>query len=253
MKISIITITRNNAEGLQRTIDSIGSQRHVHEVEHIVVDGESTDGTSGVLAGARTEPELISRSPRGVYDAINAGIEAATGDVIGLLHAGDTYSDRHVLDDVIATFDSHPDTDFIFGDVYFAVPGGRIARYYSGAECGPHAIVAGLQPPHPSMFIRREAQLRAGLYNADYPSAGDFEMFVRLFMVHTELQWEYLPRNMVCMQPGGVSATLYNRLWGNNRQRMRAFRENNVSSSFIRILPHYFHVLKSYLWRIPRK
>ncbi len=253
MKITIITITRNNAEGLRRTIESIASQRHIHELEHIIVDGMSTDNTAEIIASARTNPVLVSRDARGVYDAINAGLEKASGDIIGLLHAGDTFSDRHVLDDISVVFENQENIDFVFGDVYFAVPGGRIARYYSGAECGPDAILTGLQPPHPSLYIRREVQQSVGFYNSDYAAAGDFEMFVRLFKVHDKLKWQYIARNMVCMQPGGISATLYNRLWGNNRERMRAFRDNNVRSSFLRILPHYLHVIKSYLWRYPRK
>ena len=252
MKVSIITITRNNAEGLRRTIESVRSQRHVHTLEHIIVDGESTDNTQQVIAEAGGSPKVVSRAPRGVYDAINGGLEHVTGDIIGLLHAGDVFTDRHVLDDVCAAFAEHPEADFIFGDVHFSASGGRVARYYSGHECNPATLMTGIYPPHPSMYIRRECQQKAGFYNADYVSAGDFEMFVRLFKVHG-MKWHYIGRDMVRMKPGGVSATLYNRLWGNNRERMRAFRENGIKTSFFRIIPRYLHVIKSYLCRHPRK
>lgn len=252
MKVSIITITRNNAAGLRRTIDSVASQRHVNTLEHIIVDGESTDNTPEIIAAAPTHPVVTSQTPRGVYNAINAGLRLATGDIVGLLHAGDVFSDRHVLDDVCSAFRENPGTDFIFGDVHFAVPGGRVARYYSAEICSPENIPSGIYPPHPSLYMRRHVHEKVGFYDDSFISAGDFEMFIRLFCKN-DFNWLYLPRDMVCMQPGGVSSTLYYRLIGNNRERLHALRQNGIKPSYIRLFPHYIHAFKSYLWRHPRK
>ncbi len=247
MRVSVITISRNNAEGLRRTLDSVGSQRTGHRIEHIIVDGMSSDPSREILASLPADTLVVRREPRGVYDAINAGIDHAQGDIIGILHAGDTYADADVLQDICRVFEDKPETDFIFGDVSICSSGKRTGRRYSGAECRPGSRAGSLQPPHPSLYIRREAQCRAGRYNPDYVSAGDLDMFLRLFRHDSGLRWQYVRRNMVTMCPGGISTSPYYRIIGNNAERMRAFRENNISGGFLRILSHYLHTIKSYI------
>ncbi len=250
MKITIITITRNNARGLKYTLDSLACQITNADIEHIIVDGMSTDDTDAVISNAVISPIVIKREPRGVYDAINAGIECAGGDIIGLLHAGDRFSAPDIIEHVADTFTQHPDCDFLFGDLHFENDKGKTLRYYTGANASRQAIIHGFQPPHPTLYIRRETQTAVGLYRPGYRVSGDFEMFVRLFS-RPELKWQYLPLDMVTMSPGGLSSTLYNRLWGHNRERMRAFRDNGIHSSYLKIMSNYLYVLKSFLWRHP--
>lgn len=242
MKISIITINRNNADGLERTLRSIAAQLPAlkgHELEHIVVDGMSTDGSL-----SRLIPELPSRieisEPKGVYHALNVGVPLANGDIIGLLHAGDVYTDDNVLARIVETFVNNRETDFIWSDVTL----GR--RYYSGADFTPKILEIGYAPPHTSLFMRTGMASAMGKYDESFKVAADFEYFVRLF-THTDFKGQYLPGATVAMEPGGMSQLWRNRLWYNNSERLRSLRKNGLPASLWRVLSHYKIVLKGYL------
>ena len=243
MKISLITINRNNAPGLKRTLASIREQlpktAEEHTLEHIIVDGMSTDGSLSVVI-----PELNSRTissePKGVYNAINVGVREATGDIIGLLHSGDVFEAPDILHSVLETFSSEKSLDFIWGDVSI----GR--RLYSSKDFKPGSLETGFAPPHPSLYIRKEVYASTGPYDESYITAADFEYFVRLFSNPT-LRGEYLPRNMVRMQPGGMSQSFSSRLTTNNRERLRALSSHGLRASRLMLLLHYKQVLKGYL------
>lgn len=241
LKISLVTITRNNADGLGRTLRSVSSQTY-GDIEHIVVDGHSTDGTGALLDGLRDGCKILDCAPRGIYNAINAGMAAAMGDVVGLLHAGDVFASDDILQQVAAAFEDKG-TDYIYGDVHFARPGGRVTRYYSGAGLGMAQLRRGTAPPHPSLYMRRGVAQRVGPYCEDFRTAADFEMFVRLFGDST-LTGRYLPWDMVAMAPGGASATLRSRLVTNNTERLRALRQNGVASNPVLLMLNYLRAAK---------
>lgn len=245
-RISIITITRDNARGLERTLASVVGQS-MQPYEHIIVDGMSTDSTDMVLSRDIASHAIICHcEPRGVYDAINKGIEKATGDIIGLLHAGDTFTSTDILEKITHTFITEPSLDFTFGDIHFARPDNtRVIRYYSAKDYRPEDIAEGFSPPHPSLYIKADVQRRIGLYKTHYKVSADFEMFARLFSDNT-LRWKYMPMDMVTMTPGGLSSRLIHRLYTHNHERLMAFSENNIKSSYWHILKHYLKVLKSY-------
>ena len=247
MKISLVTITLNNAHGLEQTLASACAQSRRPD-QHIVVDGFSTDGTADVLKRYDSDIELINREPTGVYDAINAGFSNADGDVVGRLHAGDTFTDDEVLKRVGEAFEADPDLDFLFGDVHFAPEGGPTLRYYSGKAGSLESVINGFAPPHPSLYVRGRLIASKGLYKADYRLSADFEMFCRLFS-DSSLKWRYLPLDMVCMSPGGLSSKLSSRLWVHNVERLRALRQNGLPASLFNISKHYLQVLKSFIYK----
>ncbi len=242
MKISIITINRNNADGLERTVRSIAAQLPAlegHELEHIVIDGQSNDGSL-----SRLIPELSSRieisAPRGVYHALNVGVPLATGDIVGLLHAGDVYTADDILAQVVNTFKDNKETDFVWGDITL----GR--RYYSGAGFTPKLLESGFAPPHTSLYLRTSVARAMGQYDESFRVAADFDYFVRLFN-NKAFHGRYIPRVMVAMEPGGMSQLWRNRLWYNNMERLRSLRKNGIPASRLRVLSHYTTVLKGYL------
>lgn len=240
MKLTVITINRNNRQGLERTLASIGSVVLPEgvELEHIVVDGESTDGSLELVDTSRSR--ILSAPPRGVYDALNKGIEVATGDIVGFLHAGDVYADNGSLVKLLAPI-INPETacDFVWSDVTI----GR--RYFSGAGF-PEILKDGSQPPHPSLYARRRVYETVGLYDATYRTGGDLEFFVRLFRT-TQLRGIYVPGESISMEPGGLSSTLKARLYTNQRERMRTFRRHGMKLSYGRLLIHYKRVLLSFV------
>lgn len=243
MKISIITINCNNREGLRHTIESVAAQKHhldpADEIQHIIVDGCSTDGSVDVIDTCNVA-KVVSNAPNGVYNAINAGLKYATGDIVGLLHSGDVFAAPDAVSIIAARFRADDKPDFIWGDV----TKGR--RYYSGKKFTPDMLLSGFTPPHPSLYMRREAVDAVGLYDESYVISGDFDYFLRLFN-HPDIAGTYMPGALVDMQPGGISHKFKNVVWNNNVERLRALRKNNMPASPLRLLVHYKMVLYGYL------
>lgn len=243
MKISIVTINRNNRDGLRRTLRSIAGQTAVGrpdvDVEHVVVDGESTDGSLDGLDSALGSIVRVC-PPRGVYNAVNEGIKTTSGDIVGLLHAGDTYAGPEVLGRVLARFAESDAPDYVYGDVTI----GR--RYFKGDRLSRASVADGDVPPHPSLYMRRSAIEAVGLYDESYRNGADFEYFVRL-AVNAALSGAYLPFVLVDMEPGGMSQSLRSRLVTNNVERVRALRKHGLPANPLRFFRHYVTALKGFV------
>lgn len=249
MKFSIITATRNNVATLSATIESVLLQKNV-EIEYIIVDGASNDGSLDVIKKyAHKYPQIIrfiSEPDNGVYSAINKGIKMATGDIVGLLHGNDTYSSSEILSQINEAMQSG-DVPFVFGDVkYTKVGSDRVVRYYSSARFEVSDLLQGIAPPHPSLYMRRELFKKYGLYKEDYLIGADFDMFLRLMVVN-KLQGKYLALDMVTMTTGGLSTRLYHQIFTNNREKCRALRENSCNVSLFLLLKRYLCTLKSFI------
>lgn len=239
MKISIVTVAYNAAHTIGDTLASVAAQTHP-DIEHIVVDGASTDGTLAVVArqGGHVA-RLISEPDKGIYDAMNKGLRVATGDVIGLLNADDVYADDGVLARVASTM-THERLDALFGDAEFvshARPGRPLRRYRSD-RFRPDRIAWGWMPAHPTLFLRRQVYERFGLFRTDYRIAGDFELVARVFHGNT-LKYRHLPEVMVCMRTGGISTGGWRSTLLLNREVLRACKENGIRTSLPRILSKY--------------
>ena len=156
MRISIVTPVFNDVR-VGRALDSIFAQEHEHELETIVIDAGSTDGTMDVLERYRSDVDiLISEPDRGIYDGMNKGIQLSTGDVVGILNADDRYSDPHVLPDVLDTF-ADESVDAAYGDIVYMDEAGAVSRYWRSGAPGLWAWYLGWMPPHPSFFVRKRS------------------------------------------------------------------------------------------------
>ena len=247
MKISLITINRNNAAGLARTCRSILAQEQVgtgFDLEHIVVDGASTDDSLKQILPGLNSIVLVSE-PQGVYNAINNGLRKASGDVIGLLHSGDELAHPAVLAEVSDAFGAG-DMDYLWGDV-------RIGkRFYSGDDFNRKTLLGGFAPPHPSLYVSRNTFEQIGYYDENLHTAADYDYFVRLHLA-SNLKGRYLKEIIVNMEPGGLSQTLKNRLWHNNTERLASLRKNGLPASRLKLMTHYKKVIQGFLCSSKKK
>lgn len=204
MKISVVTVCFNSESTLEATLRSIERQRWRH-FEHVVVDGGSTDGTLALIAGWTSHPiRLISGPDHGIYDAMNKGVAAATGDAIGFLNADDRYADDDCLG-AIAHALSTPAVDFVHGDLIFVRPADRsLLRYWKGAPFRRRLLPFGFLPGHPTLYVRRAVFEATGAFSLDYGAAGDIEWMIRL-LARPGLHSTYIPRVLIEMNAGGVS------------------------------------------------
>ncbi len=230
MKISVITVCRNNAAMLARAMDSVLRQRlNGFELEYIVVDGGSSDGTLELLRAYEQKNggriKWISESDRGIYDAMNKGIALSTGDLVGIVNSDDAFASDTVLESVSAAFAEDPSLEAVYGDVRF-VRDGKVARYVSGRYFRPWMFRLATFPPHPSTFIRRECFVKWGGYDTSYRIAGDFDLLLR-FMLLKGMHCRYLPLCTHDMALGGASTTLA-RQWEKETEDLRAIRANGL-------------------------
>ena len=247
MKVSIVTVTRNAAETIADTLLSVADQSYP-QVEHIVVDGDSRDGTQGVVAchGCRVA-KFISEPDNGIYDAMNKGLERASGDIIGFLNADDVYSGSGVISRVVDIM-ADEGLDALYGDVEFfrSENPARTVRRYRSQHFSPKQIAFGWMPAHPTLFLQRRVFERFGPFHTDYRIAGDFEFVARVFHGDT-LKYHYLPEVLVRMRTGGVSTGSWRNSLLLNREVLRACHENGIQTNLVMILSKYPIKLLEYL------
>ena len=240
MTISIITVCYNAAATIRHAVDSVLAQKGV-DLQYIVVDGASTDGTTDILReyGNRISV-LISEPDKGLYDAMNKGLKQATGDVIGILNADDFYAHDEVLAHVAQQMAAET-SDACFADlVYVAEPDlGKVVRFYPGKGFQPRKMLSGNMPPHPTFFVSRKFYEEYGGFDTSFRISADFELMVRYFLV-AKGTWTYLPEVIVKMRTGGSSTSGLSSTLTINREMLRACRMHGFRTSLLRIYSKYF-------------
>jgi glycosyltransferase involved in cell wall biosynthesis len=226
--LSIITVCFNSVATIRDAIESVLAQDYP-DIEYIVIDGGSTDGTADVVRsyGSRIAA-YVSERDRGIYDAMNKGLELARGDVIGMLNSDDIYSDSKVVSALISAMIAAR-TDSVFADVVYVDRSdtARVVRYYDSGHWRPARFRYGLMPAHPTFFVKRELYSRVGPFSLDYRIAGDFEMLVRI-LYRARASYVHMPRPVVRMRRGGISTRGLRPLWVLNREIVRACRANGL-------------------------
>lgn len=239
LTISVITVCFNSAATLERALNSVTSQDWPN-VEHIVIDGASIDGSVEILDSFKPKlAHLVSEPDKGIYDAMNKGLKHASGDIICFLNADDQYASSTVLSKVAAQMQEH-DLDAVLGDVAFfrkANPGHMFRRYRSD-RFKPERLAWGWMPAHPALFLSREVVQRVGRFKTNYCIAGDFEFIVRTFHGHA-LRYRHLPEVLVHMQMGGASTNGWRSKIMLNREVLRACRENGLQTNVLKVLSKY--------------
>ena len=230
MKVSIVTVCFNSASTIEDTIRSVGAQEY-ERIEHVIVDGGSTDGTREIVGryNGRIQ-KFVSEPDRGIYDAMNKGIRLATGDVIGFLNADDVYASPRVIGEVVSAM-SAGRADGVYGDLVYVGRGdaNHVVRYWQAGAYEPQAFYRGWVPPHPTFFCRTSVYRTLGGFNPAYRIAGDFELMLR-FIEKNGIGVQYIPKPLVRMRAGGRANTIRGIIQG-NREIARAFHSNGMHMS----------------------
>jgi glycosyltransferase involved in cell wall biosynthesis len=228
MKISIITAVYNRAGFVADAVRSVQAQTW-SDVEHIVIDGASTDDTLQVLHECLdARAVLVSESDEGIYDALNKGLALATGEIVGLMHSDDFYADPNVLESVAEAF-SDPLVDAVYGDLDYVAKAdtSSIVRHWCSGEYHPVMLSYGWMPPHPTLFLRRSIIDRWGGFDTNFKIAADYDAILRYFS-QAKIQPFYIPRVLVKMRLGGESNRSLVKVWLKTREDYTALRRNGV-------------------------
>ena len=202
MKISVITIAFNSANTIEATIKSVLAQDGV-ELEYIVIDGGSQDGTQSIIEKYRSRiAHYVSEPDHGIYDAMNKGLQRATGEVIGILNSDDTFAYPDVLLDIASCIANH---DAVYADLeYVNATTGKVKRRWKSGAYQKGAFLWGWMPPHPTFFVRKSIYDRYGHFLTDHGTAADYEIMLRLIHRYN-IQLAYLPKVITRMKIGGAS------------------------------------------------
>jgi glycosyltransferase involved in cell wall biosynthesis len=232
LKVSIITITYNSESTLIDTIDSVLNQTY-KDIEYIIVDGNSTDSTVSIVHSYKDKiVKFVSEKDKGLYDALNKGIAMATGDVIGILHSDDFYTNHHVIENIVNTFNMNH-ADAVYSDLYYVDKNdtNKIFRKWKSGHYKHGMFLNGWMPPHPTFFVRRSVYEKYGAFNLDLVSAADYELMLRFIHKH-KIKLDYLPEFIIKMRVGGKSnVSIKNRIRANQEDR-RAWKINGLKPQF---------------------
>ena len=240
MKVTLITACYNSAATIRTCFDSVLSQQGV-DLEYIIVDGGSKDGTVDLLKDYKPKfagrMRWVSERDQGMYDAINKGIKLATGDVVGILNADDMFESPETLAHIANAFTA--DVDAVYADIRFVKDDLKTtSRYYSAKHWAPWMLQWGKMPPHPSVYIRRGLFGRLGLYKLGYDIAADYELLIR-YLRKAGIKTRYLNECVVRMRMGGKSTRGWKSFVTLNREIVRGNRENGYFCCFPMLLPKY--------------
>lgn len=230
MKVTLITVCWNAAPVILETLESIREQTH-RDIEHIVIDGASTDGTVALLEQRREHlAVLVSEPDKGIYDAMNKGLARATGDIIGFVNAGDLLMTPHVIAQVVAAFErSHADA--VYGDIIMVDEQDitKVHRTWRSGAYRRENFRRGWMPPHVATFFRKAIYDRHGHFNLDLRIGADYEILLRFLYKH-KVSAVHLPENLVRFRLGGMSNGSVRHILKANREVRRSWGLNGLQA-----------------------
>lgn len=230
MKISVITVSYNSAATIADTVRSVASQSY-QDIEHLVIDGQSKDSTIAVVEAHRHSHLILSSEPdNGIYDAMNKGLDRATGEVIGFLNSDDFYADTTVLEKIIAAFEDEA-VEACYADLVYVTPdNSRVMRYWRSKSFSKGDFSKGWCPAHPTFYIRKSALDRLGIFDQSFNLAADVDFMMR-YLESGEIKSVYIPHVFVRMRLGGATNQSWGNVWKQNKEIFLAFKKNCVSFS----------------------
>lgn len=245
MTISIITITYNSAKTIEHTLQSVLAQTY-SDIEHIIIDGASTDGTVAIIeryAALHPNVRYVSEKDKGIYNAINKGLQMATGAVIGFLHSDDVFFSTDSIGHIAAAFDKS-DIEVAYGDLQYC-KGDKVIRRWKSNDFRPSSLRFGWMPPHPTVYCKREVYEKVGLYDELFRISADYDMLLRIF--RSGFKSAYIPEVLVCMQVGGVSNKNHTARWDKTCEDYRALKKNHVGAGVLTVACKQLRKIKQFI------
>ncbi|SHG28987.1 glycosyltransferase [Flavobacterium fluvii] len=207
MKVSIITIVFNNHTTITTCLRSVQCQSYPN-IEHIVIDGGSTDGTQEqIFPFLDTIAYYVSEKDGGLYEALNKGIRQCTGDIVGILHSDDLFYETTTVQKVVDTF-LQSKADLVYANGMYVVKNNvnKVKRVYGSKPYELKDLCFGRIPLHTTIYVKREVFEKYGLYDTQYTIASDYEISLRWF-VNPQLKKHFLNEWVVKMRLGGKSTS----------------------------------------------
>jgi len=235
MKLSIITATYNSENNITGCLSSVYNQSYKN-MEHIIIDGLSKDDTLSILKLYQNKNlNIISEKDTGIYDALNKGIQLATGDVIGFLHSDDLYYSDNTLKNIMHIFEDQS-VDAVYGDlIYITQDLSKTVRYWQSGFFSLKKLKSGWMPPHPTLFLRKSIYETYGVFDTDFKIAADYDFILRV-LNKKNLKIVYLPEVITKMRVGGASNKSVKNIIQKSREDYRALKKNHIGGIYTLII-----------------
>jgi len=236
LKISIVTAVYNNDDTILDCINSILFQTYKN-IEFIIIDGSSTDGTVDIVKGYGDKiDKFISEPDNGIYDAMNKGLELATGDIVGILNSDDFYKDEYVVEKVVKKFRTGS-LDILYSDLVYVndEDTNKVIRYWNAGEYKKKKLKFGWMPPHPTFFVKKELYDELGTFNTEYSISADYDLMMR-FLCRDELKIGYLSEVTVNMRVGGKSNKSLENIIRKMKEDYKVIRANKIGGFYTLLL-----------------
>lgn len=249
MLVSIVTAVLNSVETIEDCIKSVQSQTY-HNIEHIIIDGDSTDGTLEIIGKYKDQiAKVISEQDHGMYYAINKGLKIVTGEVVGILNADDFYAHEKVIEKIVDVFQKNS-VDSCYGDLIYVDKNNpeKIIRYWKSKSFRNGAFIYGWHPPHPTFFVKREIYEKYGHFNTQFKIASDYEIMLR-FLEKYKISTYYVPEVLVKMRIGGKSNRSLRNIIFQTWEDYRAWRENGLRGGIFSVFLKKLHKAPQFLKR----
>ena len=237
MKVSIITVTFNSMPVIKDCLDSVKIQDY-NDIEHIIIDGGSTDGTLQLLKSKHTQIEkIISEPDDGIYHAMNKGIQMSTGEILVFLNSDDFYANNKVITKVVKEFKGDAETEACYADLIYVnqFNTSKNIRYMKSNKFKEGLFSKGWCPPHPTFFVRRSVFERFGKFDLNYHIASDVDLMMRFLEKH-KIKSKYVPEVWVKMRMGGTTNKNLKNIWLQNKEIIHSFNKNNLSVNILKFL-----------------
>ena len=230
MKVSIITATFNSEDTIEDAVKSVHSQTYKN-IEHIIIDGSSTDRTIQIIKKYKDKiAKIVSEPDKGIYDALNKGINNASGEIICFLHADDIYAGDTIIEKAVMLF-SEKQSDSIYGDLQYVAKENtsKIIRYWKSGNFTYSKLKKGWMPPHPTFFVKKKIYDKFGLFDTDFKIAADYDIILRFLGKH-RISTAYFPEVMIKMRIGGESNKSFKNILKKMKEDVRALKKNKTGN-----------------------
>ena len=228
MKVSIITATYNSSDTIIDTVRSVESQTY-QNIEYIVIDGGSSDKTLKVVETNSTRvSRILSESDNGIYDALNKGIDCATGDIVGFLHSDDIFASETVIEDIVKEFGTSK-TDAVYGDLEYVskIDLFEVVRLWKSGDYAVEKLKRGWMPPHPTFYMRRDLYKKYGSFDLSFKIAGDYDSLLR-YLWRYKISMAYIPKVLLKMRVGGASNRSLKNIIQKTKEDIKALKNSGV-------------------------
>lgn len=231
MIISIITVVFNNEDTIREAIESVLGQTYKN-IEYIIIDGGSKDNTVNFINKYKDQlGYFVSEKDNGLYDAMNKGIKACTGDVIGILNSDDLYEDLNVIASVMEEFNKDSELDILYGDLVYVKSNDttKVVRNWKSKMYYKFFFEHANVPPHPSLFVRSKVYNEIGLFDLRYKLAADYELMLRMFKNHN-FKSKYINKLITKMRLGGATNQSFSNVVAQNKEILQSWKNNGLNA-----------------------